>query len=73
MAAEAARARLESGLGASRSVSFSAVPNCALVPGDIICLRNHLLGLDTKHVDREADDRADRRDAEMAGTTRVAL
>jgi hypothetical protein len=72
MAAEAARARLESGLGASRSVSFTAVPNCALVPGDVILLRNALLGLDARHVVEKLTIGLTA-DAEMSGTTRVAL
>ena len=72
MAAEAATARLESGLGASRSVSFSAVPNCALVPGDVILLRNALLGLDAKHVVEKLTIGLTAA-AEMSGTTRVAL
>jgi hypothetical protein len=72
MCAEAARARLEAGLGSSRSVSFTAVPNCALVPGDVILLRNALLGLDAKHVVEKLTIGLTA-EAEMSGTTRVAL
>jgi hypothetical protein len=72
MCEEAARARLESILGASRSVSFSSVPNCALVPGDVIVVRDALLGLDTKHVVEKLTVGLTAAD-EMSGTTRVAL
>jgi hypothetical protein len=71
MCADAANARLVSGLGASRSVSFTAVPNCALVPGDVILLRNALLGIDTKHVVEKLTIGLTA-DAAMGGTTRVA-
>ena len=53
-------------------MSFSAVPNCALVPGDIILLRNRLLGLDAKHVVEKLTIGLTSA-AEMTGTTRVAL
>jgi hypothetical protein len=72
MCADAANARLQSGLGASRSVSFTAVPNCALVPGDVIVLRNARLGVDAKHVVERLTIGLTA-DAAMAGTTRVAL
>jgi hypothetical protein len=72
MCAEAAQARLSARLGESRSVSFSAVPNCALVPGDVIVLRNGRLGLDTKHVVTTLTIGLTVAD-EMSGTTRAAL
>jgi hypothetical protein len=72
MCADAARSRLDSILGTSRSVSFAAVPNCALVPWDVIQLRNSRLGLDTRHVIEKLIIGLTA-DAEMTGTTRVAL
>jgi hypothetical protein len=53
-------------------VSFTAVPNCALVPGDVIVLRNARLGVDAKHVVERLTIGLTA-DAAMAGTTRVAL
>jgi hypothetical protein len=72
MCLDAANARLQTGLGASRAVSFTAVPNCALVPGDVVVLRNTHLGLDTKHVIEKLTIGLTAA-AEMAGTTRVAM
>jgi hypothetical protein len=72
MCAAAAEARLASILGASRSVSLTAVPNCALVPGDVVVVRDRLLGLDAKHVIEKLTIGLTA-DAAMAATTRVAL
>jgi hypothetical protein len=72
MCAAAAEARLASSLGSSQAVAFSAVPNVALVPGDVVLLRDRLLGLDTKHVIEKLTIGLTAA-AAMSGTTRVAL
>jgi hypothetical protein len=72
MALDAATARLNTGLGGSRSISFAAVPNCALEAGDVILIRNEALDLDTKHV-IETLTIGLSVDAQMSGTTRVAM